>query len=310
MTCTPWALSWARSCANRAARRCSSRSRTIASPPSARRDGEPQARAQLAARVRGRPPALTRDLVRAFSTWFQVVNLAEKVHRIRRRRDYFLKDSQRPQPGGVEDAIAQLKGQGLSAVRGRSTCSAGCPSSRCSPRTPPRPPAARCCASSSASPSACSSGWIPRSLRTRRTASGTTCAWSSPPPGRPRSSRASGSPWRMSASRSCSTCWRSSTAWCRPSTRRSPRRWRSSTAPAAGAVRVPSILHFGSWVGGDMDGNPDVHAKTIRETLARQNRVDPQQLLRRVPGPGAAALAERQPRRGLPGAAPSASSST
>ena len=42
---------------------------------------------------------------------------------------------------------------------------------------------------------------------------------------------------------------------------------------AAGAPRVPPILHFGSWAGGDMDGNPDVHAKTIRETLARQQQV-------------------------------------
>ena len=41
----------------------------------------------------------------------------------------------------------------------------------------------------------------------------------------------------------------------------------------AGTLRVPSLLHFGSWAGGDMDGNPDVHAKTIRETLARQQQV-------------------------------------
>jgi phosphoenolpyruvate carboxylase len=40
-----------------------------------------------------------------------------------------------------------------------------------------------------------------------------------------------------------------------------------------GSVRVPSILHFGTWAGGDMDGNPDVHAKSIRETLARQHQV-------------------------------------
>jgi phosphoenolpyruvate carboxylase len=41
----------------------------------------------------------------------------------------------------------------------------------------------------------------------------------------------------------------------------------------ADSLEFPALLHFGSWVGGDMDGNPDVHAKTIRETLARQQRV-------------------------------------
>ena len=72
------------------------------------RAGSHEARAELAACVRERSPALARDVVRAFSTWFQSVNLAERVHRIRRRREYLLKESQRPQPGGVEDAIAAL----------------------------------------------------------------------------------------------------------------------------------------------------------------------------------------------------------
>ena len=53
-----------------------------------RREGELTADGELAARVRGRPPAQARDLVRAFSAWFQAVNLAEKVHRIRRRRGH------------------------------------------------------------------------------------------------------------------------------------------------------------------------------------------------------------------------------
>ena len=39
------------------------------------------------------------------------------------------------------------------------------------------------------------------------------------------------------------------------------------------SLELPTILSFGSWVGGDMDGNPDVHGKTIRETLARQQQV-------------------------------------
>ena len=48
---------------------------------------------------------------------------------------------------------------------------------------------------------------------------------------------------------------------------------RSVFGEAAADVHVPEMLHFGSWVGGDMDGHPDVHAKTIRESCARHHQL-------------------------------------
>ena len=37
-------------------------------------------------------------------------------------------------------------------------------------------------------------------------------------------------------------------------------------------ARLPAILRFGSWVGGDMDGNPNVGPDTVLDTLAEQRR--------------------------------------
>src|SRR5690606_11192836 len=43
--------------------------------------------------------------------------------------------------------------------------------------------------------------------------------------------------------------------------------------PEGRRIELPEILRFGSWVGGDMGGHPDVHAKAIRETVARHKQV-------------------------------------
>ena len=63
----------------------------------AQREGDPDALQELRALLAALTPRTARDFIRAFSTYFQMINMAEKVHRIRRRRAY-LRDAETPQP--------------------------------------------------------------------------------------------------------------------------------------------------------------------------------------------------------------------
>ena len=235
------------------------------------RAGESGARAELAACVRDRPPALARDLVRAFSAWFQAVNLAERVHRIRRRRDYFLKDSQRPQPGGVEDAVAALKAQGwtlpetlelIGSLSIEPVFSAHSAESmrrtllrkqqRIAQRLLER-------LDPSLTPNELRNLWSGVRLEM-------TAAWQTEELPRERLSVADEREQILFYL--VEVLYQVVPTFYEEITQALTKFYGSEAAQA----RVPPILHFGSWAGGDTDGNPDVHAKTIRESLARQQQ--------------------------------------
>src|SRR5690606_26584008 len=75
-----------------------------------RENGEPvDALAEALAQV---SPTNADALVRAFSAWFGAINLAERVHRIRRRRDHQRSD-EGPQPGGLEAVLRALHDDGV-----------------------------------------------------------------------------------------------------------------------------------------------------------------------------------------------------
>ncbi len=77
-----------------------------------RREGNEKPGEELSALIKDLDPKIASQLIRGFSTYFQMVNTAEKVHRIRRRRDY-LRDVAIYQPGGLEDTLIKLKASGM-----------------------------------------------------------------------------------------------------------------------------------------------------------------------------------------------------
>jgi phosphoenolpyruvate carboxylase len=76
--------------------------------------GDPAAFEVLADRLSDLPIAETVPIARAFAHFLTLANIAEQHHRIRRRRDYARDPAHRPQPGSCADAFARWRAQGLS----------------------------------------------------------------------------------------------------------------------------------------------------------------------------------------------------
>jgi phosphoenolpyruvate carboxylase len=236
-----------------------------------RRQGEPEAAVELVVRTRDRPPEEALDLIRAFAAWFQVVNLAEKVHRVRRRRQY-MNDSSTPQPGGLEECFARLAARGLSLreVLDLLTGLSIQPVLTAHPTESTRRTLLR------------QQQRIARLLIDRLDPTRT-----------PAEQRATIERVRTELTTGWQTAGNSRERLTVADERENvlfflveviyevipgfyeevEAALRSAFGAAADEVHVPELLHFGSWVGGDMDGHPDVHAKTIRESCLRHHQL-------------------------------------
>jgi len=201
-------------------------------------------------------------LVRAFTTYFQVVNLAEKVHRIRRRRDY-LRRGEKAQPGGLLAIMQEFKSHSLDEVMRELNKLSIEPVMTAHPtestrRTllekeqmilrrlverldPSRTPEEEVAALERIR-AAVTSNWQTEMYPEQKLSVKnemehvlfylTDVLYRVVPPFYESLHQALASNWQDVPDRS-----------------------------------LPTLLHFGSWVGGDMDGNPNVDAHTIRRSL-------------------------------------------
>ena len=222
---------------------------------------------QLNAFLSGMDVETAGRLVRAFTTYFLVVNLAEKVHRIRRRRDY-LRRGERAQPGGLLAVMRELDSAGFEQVMkelGQMTIE---PVMTAHPTESTRRTLLE------------KEQLILRMLVDRlnpsRTPDEETAALE-------RIRAAVTSNWQTEMYPKHKLTVRNEMEHVLfyltdviyrivPPFYESLRHALDSVWEHASDKPLPKLLHFGSWVGGDMDGNPNVTAKTIIETLVTQRR--------------------------------------
>ena len=213
-------------------------------------------------------PRSETDLIRAFSTYFQVVNLAERVHRVRRIRDW-AREADAPQPGGLEASLRIIAG----SISSTDQLQAVLDQLRVEPvfTAHPTEPTRRTVLRKQQRVARRLVELMNTSLTPRETAT----AWAS-------IRAAITSTWqteehpthRMTVSDEfehvrfflTDVIYRVVPVFYET--------LEEALATVFGdlaiGLRIPDVLQFGSWVGGDMDGNPGVTAGTVRSTLAAQ----------------------------------------
>ncbi len=205
-------------------------------------------------------------LVRAFAAYFQAVNLAERVHRIRRRRDY-QRLGEAPQPGGLADSLRQLKAAGVDAA----TVSALVARLRIEPVFTAHPTEAvrRALLEKESEVVRGLIADIDRNLTPQerradieRMRLALTASWQTDetPPEKP----SVADEFEHVAFYLSDVLYRVLPVFHEV--------FEDALHSVYGedAPELPPVLGFGSWVGGDMDGNPNVGAATIEATLSGQ----------------------------------------
>ena len=223
----------------------------------------------VAERLRGLPLDRAELLVRAFASYFQAVNLAERVHRIRRRRDY-QRLGEAPQPGGLEDSLRKLRDEGVPA----EAVLALLPRLRVEPVFTAHPTEAvrRALLEKESEVVRCLVEDIDRNLTPQerradieRMRLALTASWQTDetPPEKPTVA----DEFEHVAYYLSDVLYRVLPVF------------HETFLDALHAVydispdELPPLLGFGSWVGGDMDGNPNVGAHTIAATLSSQRAI-------------------------------------
>ncbi|MER2177630.1 MAG: phosphoenolpyruvate carboxylase [Stenotrophomonas maltophilia] len=216
----------------------------------------------------GLPPARAEAMVRAFSTYFQVVNIAERVHRIRRRRDYQRAGTATPQPDGLQDALVNLKAQGVTLPE----LAEWLPRIDIEPVFTAHPTEA-----------------VRRALLEKEQLMVASLVDNLDGQRTPGEAAADAARFRMALTASWQT---TDSSPVRPTVederehvgfylvqvlyRVIPVLYESLQQALLDTygeeLPLPRLLRFGTWVGGDMDGNPNVDAGTIRNTLDAQRQ--------------------------------------
>jgi phosphoenolpyruvate carboxylase len=213
-------------------------------------------------------PVFAMQVIRSFSTYFQMVNTAEKVHRIRRRREY-LRQVEQHQPGGLEDTLTKLKASGVDADALQRLFD----SMHIEPvfTAHPTEPTRRTILRKEQNIVRHLVDMLNPTMTPRETYVALenirqliTTGWQTDE--HPSEQMTVADELEHVLFFVTDVLYRSVAPFYEDIEEAVSRIYGAQDQQ----FEIPNIVHFASWVGGDMDGNPNVNAKTIRATLARQ----------------------------------------